>query len=150
MEQEILKRLEKIEELVQEGNMLRKDVLTFNEAVTYLNISPSFLYKKTSQMLIPHYKPNGKLIYFNRAELDQWMLKNRVKTQSEIDTMREGGRRLAEIMDKLKAMIAPGITGIELNRAAEALILDYKATPSFKGYVDKKVGWPWGKCRPIS
>jgi len=61
-----------------------------------------------------------------------------IKTKQEIDIMREGGRRLAEIMEKLKKMIAPGISANELNRAAEALIFNYKAEPAFKGFVGKK------------
>jgi len=61
-----------------------KETLDFEETVSYINTSKSYLYKLTSQGLIPHYKPNGKKIYFNRSELDQWLQQNRVKSQAEI------------------------------------------------------------------
>jgi excisionase family DNA binding protein len=82
---EILKRLDNIEKLIGSINLIRKDVLNFNEACEYLEISHSHLYKLTSSDTIPHYKPNGKKIYFNRAEVDTWLLRNRTTTTDEID-----------------------------------------------------------------
>lgn len=61
-----------------------KEVLTSNEVAEYMGISKSHLYKLTMLKLIPHYKPNGKLVYFNRAEVEQWLQSNRVATQTEI------------------------------------------------------------------
>lgn len=60
-----------------------KETLDFEETATYINQSRSYLYKLTSQGLIPHYKPNGKKIYFNRSELDSWMLQNKVYSAEE-------------------------------------------------------------------
>lgn len=62
-----------------------KKVLTFDEAANYMGMSKSCLYKLTSQKIVPHYKPNGKMIYFEREELETYLLSVRVKTQSEID-----------------------------------------------------------------
>ena len=45
-----------------------KEVLTTAEASAYLGLSESYIYKLTSLKQIPHYKPNGKLVYFNRKE----------------------------------------------------------------------------------
>ena len=69
------------------ANMLftTKEVLTSNEAATYLGISKSYLYKLTMRAQIPHYKPMGKMCYFNRVELEQWLQSNRVATDSEIN-----------------------------------------------------------------
>lgn len=61
-----------------------KEVLTSDEAARYLGVSKSYLYKLTMQQKIPHYKPMGKLCYFNRAELEQWLQSNRVSTEAEI------------------------------------------------------------------
>ena len=83
--EEILKRLEIIEKHVLEQNLILKNVLNFNEACKYLELSQSHLYKLTSMGNIPHYKPNGKKLYFNRAELDDWLLRNRNTTQDEIE-----------------------------------------------------------------
>ena len=82
---EILKRLEIIEKHVLDQNLILKNVLNFNEAARYLELSHSHLYKLTSAGNIPFYKPNGKKLYFNRAELDTWLLRNRSSTQEEID-----------------------------------------------------------------
>lgn len=83
---EILKRLEKIELLLEGQNLVRKDVLNFNETCDYLELSQSHLYKLTSTSAIPHYKPNGKKIYFKRAEVDEWLLRNRSASTEEIET----------------------------------------------------------------
>ena len=34
---------------------------------------------------IPHYKPMGKMCYFNRLELEQWLQSNRIATATEIE-----------------------------------------------------------------
>jgi excisionase family DNA binding protein len=61
-----------------------KEVLTSEEAARYLGISKSYLYKLTMQQKIPHYKPLGKMCYFNRSELEQWLQSNRIATEDEI------------------------------------------------------------------
>ena len=63
----------------------QKATLTLEEASAYSGISKSYLYKLTSAGSIPHYKPEGKTIYFDRAELDAWLKRNRVKTTQEIE-----------------------------------------------------------------
>ena len=80
----IIKKLDSIEKMLTEQNMLRKDVLTFNEAAVYLDVSHSHLYKMTSTSVIPSYKPNGKKLYFNRKELDEWLLTNKQLSQDEL------------------------------------------------------------------
>lgn len=62
----------------------QKDTLTLEEASAYSGISKSYLYKLTSTGRIPHYKPENKTIFFDRAELDSWLKRNRVKTIEEI------------------------------------------------------------------
>ena len=61
-----------------------KEVLTSDEAARYMGISKSYLYKLTMRGEIPHYKPMGKICYFNRAELEQWLQRNRCATATEI------------------------------------------------------------------
>lgn len=68
-----------------------KEVLTSDEASRYMGISKSYLYKLTMRREIPHYKPMGKMCYFNRAELEQWLQSNRVATSTEISD--EANRR---------------------------------------------------------
>lgn len=72
-----------------------KDVLTLEEAAAYLGISKSTLYKLTHQHEIPFYRPNGKLIYFEKAELVAWMRKNRSMSEEEIKET--AARHLSEL-----------------------------------------------------
>jgi excisionase family DNA binding protein len=85
MDNIIIERLNSIEKLLVEQQTMQKQVLNFNETCNYLELSQSHLYKLTSTGAIPHYKPNGKKIYFNRTELDNWLLRNRIDSQYEID-----------------------------------------------------------------
>jgi excisionase family DNA binding protein len=75
METSIEKRVAELENLV----FLSKNVLSFDEASKFLNLSKSYLYKLTSGNLIPHYKPQGKMLYFEKAELEAWLRQNPVK-----------------------------------------------------------------------
>jgi excisionase family DNA binding protein len=87
MEDLILQKLANIEMMLQEQNLLKKDVLNLNDACAYLDISASHLYKLTSQKSIPHFCPQGKKLYFNRTELDEWLQRNRQSSTDEIETM---------------------------------------------------------------
>lgn len=60
--------------------------------------------------------------------------------------MREGGKILATVLNKIAKMAVPGITTLELDRAAEALILSYGAKPAFKGYD----GFPYSLCASVN
>lgn len=83
----ILEKLNKLELRIGEQNLLMKEVLNFNDACNYLDISASHLYKLTSQKSIPHFCPQGKKLYFNRTELDEWLQRNRQSSTDEIETM---------------------------------------------------------------
>lgn len=74
-------RLRNIESLL----LLQKVVLNFNEAANYTSLSKSYLYKLTSSGGIPCYKPQGKQIYFNKQEIDNWLLQNRKATNIELE-----------------------------------------------------------------
>lgn len=78
---QLIERLDRIERLLA----ATKTVLTFDEATEYTGISRSYLYKLTAAREIPHSKPNGKMIFFEREKLDQWLLKNRRKSRGEIE-----------------------------------------------------------------
>ena len=67
------------------------------EAAKYMGISMSYLYKLTMRQQIPFYKPMGKMCYFNRHELEEWLQSNRVSSSDEISRkaqlycMKKGG-----------------------------------------------------------
>lgn len=61
-----------------------KAVLTVSECAKYMGISRSTLYKMMMRREIPYSKPNGKVCFFSRAELEAWLMSNRVATSDEI------------------------------------------------------------------
>ena len=77
----IEERLSALEDAVKRP----RDVLTLEEASVFLNISKSSLYKLTSTKSIPFYKPHNKQVYFERKELENWMLSNPVRPE-ELET----------------------------------------------------------------
>jgi len=62
-----------------------KNVMDAREAAAFLGVSMSHLYKLCHTRKIPYYKPQGKLSYFKREELEQWLLKNRVASDEELE-----------------------------------------------------------------
>ena len=80
MQKQILDKLESIESLLLKQN---DKPLSLQEAHEYLGVSLSYLYKLTSQNKIPHYKPNGKMIYFSKNELDKWVKRNPVSEENK-------------------------------------------------------------------
>ena len=62
-----------------------KEVLTSDEAARYMGISKSYLYKLTMTRKIPHYKPTGKVCYFDRRELEDFLRSGRVSMNETID-----------------------------------------------------------------
>ena len=81
----ILERLDRLERLL----MANKEVLTFEETCDYTGISRSYLYKLTATGNIPHSKPNGKLIFFERKKIVSWLLQNERKPIREIESIAE-------------------------------------------------------------
>lgn len=82
MDELIMQKLEAIEQL----SLLNvKKMLDINETAKLTGLSVGYLYKLTSQKKIPHYKPNAKLLYFNRAEIEEWMMQGKVMTDDEIE-----------------------------------------------------------------
>ncbi|MEN8252489.1 MAG: type I methionyl aminopeptidase [Patescibacteria group bacterium] len=62
------------------------------------------------------------------------MTKQLVKTQDEIEIMREGCRILAGVMDEIEKKVDVGVTGNEIDELAEKMIIDAGCEPAFKGY----------------
>jgi methionyl aminopeptidase len=58
------------------------------------------------------------------------------KSSSEIEKMRRSGHIVREVLEMLRGMVAPGITTMDLERAAAKKIEELGAKPAFKGYYD--------------
>jgi methionyl aminopeptidase len=68
------------------------------------------------------------------------------KSQKEIDKMRASGQLVGRVLQELRALVAPGITTLEVDRAAEKMIRDGGALPTFKGYN----GFPFSICASVN
>lgn len=58
----------------------------------------------------------------------------KLKTPAEIERLAKGGRILRSVLEEVAGMVKPGITGIELDVAAEKKLLALGAKPAFKNY----------------
>jgi methionyl aminopeptidase len=68
------------------------------------------------------------------------------KSAAEIEKMRHSGRIVRDVLDHLRALVAPGISTMDLERAAEQKMKDLGAKPAFKGYYD----YPCVLCTSIN
>lgn len=82
---ELDERLSRIENML----LSQKKVLSFDETAVYTGLSKSHLYKLTSTGGIPCYKPTGKKLYFDKEELDKWLLNGKKKSQDELNEAAE-------------------------------------------------------------
>lgn len=78
---EIEERLERIERLML---LSSKSVLDTSEVALMLNISPSRVRHLVCERNIPHYK-QGRLTYFKKSEIEEWLLERKVPTNEEIE-----------------------------------------------------------------
>jgi methionyl aminopeptidase len=69
-----------------------------------------------------------------------------IKSQRELDYMRESSRIVATVLKELSQIIAPGMTTMDLDAHAEKRIREMGAVPSFKGYC----GFPASLCTSIN
>ena len=64
---------------------MTNELLTTAQAAEYLGIKKSYLHKMMMRKEIPFYKPNGKLCFFDRTELDNWLRRIRISTKEEVE-----------------------------------------------------------------
>ena len=69
-----------------------------------------------------------------------------IKSEREIELMREAGRILSIVHEELGKIIQPGITTLEIDELGRKLIEGYGCTPSFLGYH----GYPASICVSVN
>ena len=69
-----------------------------------------------------------------------------IKTEKEIDIMRQAGKIVAETLLLVEKKVKPGVTTAELDRIAEEFITKHGAKPSFKGLY----GFPASLCISVN
>ena len=68
------------------------------------------------------------------------------KSKKEIEKMRAAGQLVGRVLQELRNMVHPGLTTLEVDRAAEKMIRDAGALPTFKGYH----GFPFSICASVN
>ena len=68
------------------------------------------------------------------------------KSKRELEKMRAAGQLVGSVLQHLRELVEPGVTTIELDRAAEKMIRDAGALPTFKGYH----GFPYSICASVN
>jgi prophage regulatory protein len=74
---EELKNIKTNQERLEKLLLAKKNVLNIRELSDYTGYSISYIYKLTSRNAIPYFKPSGKAVFFDRMEIDVWLLKNK-------------------------------------------------------------------------
>jgi len=68
------------------------------------------------------------------------------KSKKEIEKMRAAGQLAGQVLATLRTMVQPGVPTIEIDIAAEKMIRDAGALPTFKGYN----GFPYSICASVN
>jgi methionyl aminopeptidase len=68
------------------------------------------------------------------------------KSEKDLEKMRAVGELIAEVREALRKMVEPGISTMDLNNAAEKMIRDAGAIPTFIGYH----GFPYAICASVN
>ncbi|MDM1350956.1 helix-turn-helix domain-containing protein [Myroides marinus] len=79
--QQILERLDYLEQLIINKN---KSILTVEELVQYTGFKKSSIYHLVHYNKIPYSKPNGKYLFFDKAEIDTWLMSNKSLSEDQI------------------------------------------------------------------
>ena len=70
---------------VNMGVIAQKEMLTIQEASLFTGLSISFIYKLNHWRKLVRYQPNGKLCYYRKQDLLDWMQSNRIGTSEEVE-----------------------------------------------------------------
>lgn len=68
------------------------------------------------------------------------------KSKRELEKMRAAGQLVGQVLGHLRTLVKPGVTTMEVDRAAEKMIRDAGALPTFKGYN----GFPYSICASVN
>ena len=77
--------IDSLNEIKQQFAASSKEFLNVKEAADFLGISIHQIYKYSSQKILPHYKPQNKVLYFKRSELIDFISAGRIKSQAEVE-----------------------------------------------------------------
>jgi len=87
--EDIAQRLERLEALV---TLSAKEVLDINDVAQLTGYSVKYLRTMIASRDIPHYK-RGNRLFFNREEIEDWMMGTRIPTREEMNIKAMGYRK---------------------------------------------------------
>ena len=79
----ILEKLNRLERLIVDST---KEILNVEDLINYTGYKRSYIYKLVHNNIIPFSKPNGKTLFFEKSEIDKWLLQNKSESISQIET----------------------------------------------------------------
>lgn len=62
-----------------------KTILNVEELAEYTGFKKSYIYKLVHTNSLPFSKPNGKVLFFDKVKIDEWLLQNPSKSMGEIE-----------------------------------------------------------------
>lgn len=77
----ILHKLNRIEKHI----FSLKPILNVEELAEYTGFKKSYIYKLVHSNSLPFSKPNGKILFFDKSKIDEWLLSNSSKSNNEIE-----------------------------------------------------------------
>lgn len=78
----ILEKLNRLERLIVDST---KEILNVEDLINYTGYKRSYIYKLVHNNVIPFSKPNGKTFFFEKSEIDSWLLQNKSQSISQIE-----------------------------------------------------------------
>jgi excisionase family DNA binding protein len=79
--EDMQKRISTLENMIYQT----KEIFTLEEAALYIGVSRSQMYRLTHLHMIPFYKPSGKLVFFEKSELNKWLRQDQVKSDAQCE-----------------------------------------------------------------
>ena len=61
-----------------------KTILNVEELAEYTGLKKSYIYKLVHSNSLPFSKPNGKVLFFDKQKIDEWLLQNASKSINEL------------------------------------------------------------------
>ena len=83
----LLKEVRALKQEIKSVNLYRKRIYTIKEAAKVIGVSDYYIQKLISSKQIPHSKPTGKLIFVRRRDLENFLMKNYITSEDDIDTI---------------------------------------------------------------
>ena len=82
---QIIHQQRELKEAIGLNLIQQKEMLNVQELSDYIGMSTSSIYKLVYNNIIPFYKPNGKILYFDREEINAWLRQNKSQSASQIE-----------------------------------------------------------------